>query len=34
MVTPVNGNLRANVPKPTQGPEQQIENLKAGLRRA
>jgi len=34
MFTPVNENLRAKVPKPTQGPEQQIENLKARLRQA
>jgi len=34
MFTPANENLRAKVPKPTQGPEQQIENLKARLRQA
>ena len=33
MVTTANENLRAKVPRPTQGPEQ-IENLKARLRHA
>jgi hypothetical protein len=34
MVTPANENLRAKVPKPTQGPEQQIENLTFRLRQS
>ena len=34
MVTTANENLRAKVPRPTQGPEQQVEQLKARLRHA
>jgi len=34
MVTPANDNLPAKIPKPTQGSEQQVENLKARLRQA
>lgn len=34
MVTPVNENLRAKIPKPTQGPVQLNESLKSCLRQA
>jgi len=34
MITPASENLRPKVPKPTRGPEQLIESLKASLRQA
>jgi len=34
MITPANEDLRPIVPKPTQGPEQLVESLKASLRQA